>query len=449
MKYRYIFYSVIILALLNACKPTIEEFAPASGNADFSRYIAVGNSLTAGYADGALYKSGQEYSLPNILAGQFKSVGGGDFKQPLMVDDNGVGFRGITPVTKLVLGYTEDCKGVISLGPVLASDQIDPANLASVADQGPFNNIGVPGIKAIHMAVPGYGTLNPYYGRFMSLPTSAVIDEIAPVNATFFTLWLGNNDILDFALAGGEGEIITPISLFEQAYMATLNILLANGAKGVVANLPDPLNTAFFNTVPYNALVIQEQGDAAVLNAAYAPLNQIIIGAGSTDTIYFSVGPNPLVIVDASLPWGLRQIKSDEKILLSIPQDSIKCSGWGSQVPVPASFVLDQNEITEINTAITDYNTKIFEIAVDQSVGFVNINKVLKEATENGYVFDGIEFDTEFVKGNIFSLDGIHKTPAGNAVIANFFIEAINLQFNANIPLTVIADYPAVQFPTD
>ena len=77
MKYRYIIYSIMILGLLNACKPEIEEFEPANGNADFSTYIAVGNSLIAGYADGALYLSGQEYSLPNILAGQLKQVGGG------------------------------------------------------------------------------------------------------------------------------------------------------------------------------------------------------------------------------------------------------------------------------------------------------------------------------------------------------------------------------------
>jgi hypothetical protein len=436
----------MILGLLNACKPEIEEFKPANGNADFSTYIAVGNSLIAGYADGALYLSGQEYSLPNILAGQFKQVGGGEFKQPLMADENGIGFRGATPVTKLVLGYPTDCLGTVSLGAVPASNEVNMANLAPVGDQGPFNNLGIPGAKAIHMVVPGYGALNPFYGRMASAPGNAVIDEIPAVNATFFTIWLGNNDILTYALAGGEADAITPVEVFEQAYLAILNTLQANGAKGVLINFPNSLTTPFFTTVPYNVLVLsQEQADQ--LNAGYAILNQIIVGAGSTDTIHFSAGPNPLVIADDVMPWGLRQIKHDELVLLSIPQDSLKCAGWGSQVPVPASYVLDQVEIGEVTTAVSAYNAKILEIALSNSTGLLDAYAVMQEAHTTGFVYDGIEFNGDFVSGNLHSLDGIHLTPAGNAVFANFLIDAINKQFGANIPKVVVSDYAAIVYP--
>ena len=43
------------------------------GKADFTRYVAVGNSLTAGYSDGALYRSGQQNSYPAMLAEQFST----------------------------------------------------------------------------------------------------------------------------------------------------------------------------------------------------------------------------------------------------------------------------------------------------------------------------------------------------------------------------------------
>jgi len=53
------------------------------------KFVSIGDSLTAGYADGALYKSGQENSFPATLAQQFSKVGGGEFTQPLMNDDLG------------------------------------------------------------------------------------------------------------------------------------------------------------------------------------------------------------------------------------------------------------------------------------------------------------------------------------------------------------------------
>ncbi len=79
---------------LSACDPNFnssvgDTSSYSAGDADFSRYVAVGDSLTAGYADSALYRSGQENSFPNILANQFKAVGGGVFNQPLMNDNLG------------------------------------------------------------------------------------------------------------------------------------------------------------------------------------------------------------------------------------------------------------------------------------------------------------------------------------------------------------------------
>lgn len=64
----------IILALIvsASCERIIDEFAPNRGGADFTKYVAVGNSLTAGFTDGALYLSGQQFSISNILAGQFR-----------------------------------------------------------------------------------------------------------------------------------------------------------------------------------------------------------------------------------------------------------------------------------------------------------------------------------------------------------------------------------------
>ena len=66
----------------------------SAGAVDFTTYVAVGNSLTAGFSDGGLYLEGQQNSYPNLLAQQFKFVGGGDFAQPLFQQgqENGSGY---------------------------------------------------------------------------------------------------------------------------------------------------------------------------------------------------------------------------------------------------------------------------------------------------------------------------------------------------------------------
>jgi hypothetical protein len=66
-------YLAILALGIIACEPEfdnpIEESGVfTSGEADFSNFLALGNSLTAGFADGALYITGQENSYPNILS---------------------------------------------------------------------------------------------------------------------------------------------------------------------------------------------------------------------------------------------------------------------------------------------------------------------------------------------------------------------------------------------
>jgi hypothetical protein len=435
---------ILPLVWLAACQPEIDEFTPSKGNADFTSYVAVGDSWTSGMADGSLYKSGQENSFPNILAGQFSLVGGGEFKQPLMVDDYGFGLATGTATPKLVMGYKADCKGVMGLSPVYPDVEVDQDNFDPIGAAGPYNNISTPGLKSFYMGVAGMANLNPYYGRFASNPSNMILQEIPLVNASFFTLWLGSYDVLSNAISGGL-DPLTSIQNFTGSMQVTLATLRANGAKGAVANIPDVLDAPFFHTIPYNALPL-DQASADMLNGAYAGLNAIIKGAGSTDTLVFAAGANALVIQDASLPWGMRQVKSNELVLLSLPQDSLKCGGWGSQKPVPASFILDADEITSIQNATTEYNGVISTLADGTDVILVDMFSILKEMNA-GFAFDGVKIGTKFVTGNFYSTDGLNPTPVGSAVLAYYFIEAINTGFGANLPQVIVSDYPGVVLP--
>jgi hypothetical protein len=437
-----ILFIILSLALFTACERKIDELKVSKGSGDFSRFVAVGNSMMAGYADGALYHSGQENSIPNIIAGQLKLVGGGNFVQPVVNSEYGVEFPYFPP--KYVLGYTTDCRGITSVGPVPSPGERDP--LGPVGYQ--VNNLAIPGAKSFHLLVPGYAQMNPYYGRFATSATNMVVQEIAPLNPTFFTLWLGDNDVLSYALAGGSADSITSPAVFTQAMGGVLTALTANGAKGVIATIPDITAIPFFTTVPYNGLKLDRQSLADSVNMA-------MTAYGLPFT--YKVGLNPFLIPDPSSPhpmFKVRQMKPGEFVLMTVPPDSLKCMGMGiinamtkMPYPIPVKYVLTEDEVYNIQTATAAYNQIIIDILAKQfNLGVVDMTAKLRDL-QKGIVWDGIKLNTQFVSGGVFSLDGVHLNPRGCAVAANYFIEAINARFGSTIPQVDITTYQGVIFP--
>lgn len=448
--------TISLLAFFTACKPTFDDPKYDKGTADFTRYVALGNSLTAGYADRSLYVEGQQNSYPVILARQFGYVGNdGVFKLPLMDDLNAIRGANPNPITgfplntncKLVLGYAVGCDSVTSLAPVPYAEDVSSnvTFLNSIKSQGPFNNTGVPGIKSYQIDDPEVGHLvltgfndrfNPYYYRFASSPGfSTILGDALSSNPTFFTLWLGNNDVLGYALAGGAYDAITPSDTFSLYLTNAVLKLTSNGAKGAIANIPDITDIPFFTTVPYNGLVLTEQTQVDALNAAYAPLQ-----------ITFTLGANPFIVADAAAPGGKRKIKNTELVTLAVPQDELKCNGLGSTTAIPNDYWLDNTEISNIKIATSGYNTKLKSLADAHNLAYVDMNSYFKTVA-SGITFNGVEYSPAFVSGGAFSLDGIHPNPRGYALVANQYIKAINSKYESSIPEVDVNSFRGIIFP--
>lgn len=434
--------------LFAACNPHLETTSPNGGKLDFSRYVAVGNSLTAGYADGSLYRSGQMNAYPALLSYAFSRLGPSDYKAPLLPGEAGwpIDFKSFFP--RRVLGTSIDCQGVTSLGPVFYSGTIDTAGSgANVAAQGPYNNLGVPGIRAIDFLVPGYALFNPYAARLFTNPLAAPITQITRIQPTFFTAWIGNNDVLGYATSGGSGKSsggtfldlnsISNVEDFAVAVDSVLNRLSPDGTTpGAVINIPDVTAIPYFTTVPYNKLVLTRQGQVDSLNLAY-----------QISGITFSLGDNPFIIQDNSVPFfKLRKIRPGEYITLTVPQDSLKCGGWGSRKPIPAQYVLDANEVLAVQQATTVFNGILRTAALKRGLAYVDINAYLKTIT-SGVQFNGVTFNTTFIKGGAFSLDGVHLTPRGNALVANEILRTINYVYGVSLPMVDVNAYNGVAFP--
>jgi lysophospholipase L1-like esterase len=467
MKTRSIIF-ISLLTLLFSCKPVVDEFTPSRGTADFSRFVSLGNSLTAGFADAALYTSGQEFAFPNIMAQQFRAVNGGEFKTPFIPSELGVRpnltQQGLYMTTKLVVGYSQDCLGAISLGPVPADSDPDQQELTqalitSVAAEGPFNNVAVPATKITHLFFQGYGIANPYFGRFTTNPAqNLLIDEPGKVEPTFFFFWLGANDVLDYASSGGV-EPLTPVAGdvgfgFEASFNAAIAKMVSYADKGLVGNVPAVTATPYFTTIPYNPILLTEQAQVDALNAAYTPYNQLMETNGLPYRITFALGQNPMVIMDADMPlpppyeqFKFRQIKANEYALLTLPQDSLKCGGWGTQKPVPNQYILTELETATADAAVSAYNNIIQRVVDQYDLALFDAYSIIGQTAEGGITADGITFTSALITGNTFSTDGLHLSPQGHAMVANFCIEAINSHYNANVPLCNVAEFPPLVFP--
>ncbi|RDK82998.1 SGNH/GDSL hydrolase family protein [Marinirhabdus gelatinilytica] len=472
--------------------PVDEPGFYTTGDADMSNFVAVGNSLTAGFADGALYITGQENSYPNIIAQQAAFADGGEFTQPLMADNLGGLLLNGEQVAQNRFVLPADPATGEPLGPVVLDGT--PTTEVTTSETGPFNNMGVPGAKSFHLVTPGYSTLNPYYGRIATSSSATVLADAVSLNPSFFALWIGNNDILSYATSGGIGvdqtgnldpstygnNDITDPNVFASVYNDQVNALMAGASGGVLINIPDVTSIPFFTTVPVQSIPL-DAATAAAVNAQFALYNNqvlpLLVGAGvispeeaALREINFTAGVNFPTITDddltdvtnilisqgidaetAALLGQLRQANNDDLVVLTassvlgaLADPSNPLSVIGVAVPLQDQFVLTGTEQDRVSTATQAYNTTIVTLATANDLAFVDARSALAQVANGGVAYDAGLLTNEFVTGGAFSLDGVHPTPRGYAYTANLIIEEINSKYNATIPTVNIGNYGTI-----
>ncbi len=279
-----IFSAILFFGLIIGCKPEIDVPAPVAGGADFSEYIALGNSLTAGFSDGGLYLEVQQQSYPALIAQQIKQVIPTlDFNQPEMPPGNGSGYFKLK-----TLDLANQIFDFIILPPDATWTNKIPGN---------YQNLGITGIRVRDITVNGYGASptqgNPYFYRILGEQETnkSYLDVVSESNASFFTSWLGPNDVFGYAFAGGSDGItgqpgtgangLTPLDEFEASYDALMSVMNGKGASGYLLTIPDVVNIPFFTSVDWNALEMNAQ-QAAAATAGYQAMIDPQVEAGVT-----------------------------------------------------------------------------------------------------------------------------------------------------------------------
>ncbi|MEZ7499316.1 G-D-S-L family lipolytic protein [Flavobacterium sp. Arc3] len=470
-----------------------------AGSANFSKVVSLGDSMAAGYSDGALFVEGQKSSYNNIMAQKFATVGGGEFKTPFMADNIG-GFK--------INGTIASGARLASTGggaPVAVAGTPSTEILTSIAAAGPYNNCGVPGAKSFNLLSKIYGsplgilagTANPYYVRFAPKDGAASVLDYAMSQApTFFSLWIGNNDILGYATTGGDGSNpITPSAGvsgvgFDATYEALVNSLTSGGAKGVVANIPYVNTLPFFtyiaaNPVPLNA------SQVGALNPLFGAMNSMLASVGQSARFQALTvsSSNPLLIADEMLAYDATALftaafqaapfkypaatagflgnlygkarhasnaaATRDYILLTAggligttkagyPVDN---STIGVTYPMEDKSTLTASEVALVKTATDAYNAKIKAVATAKGLAFVDSNALLSQVSNGGFTANGFAVTGAFITGGGFSTDGVHPSPRGYAVLANKFISAINATYGSNLKEVDLGNY-RILFPS-
>jgi lysophospholipase L1-like esterase len=245
------------------------------------------------------------------------------------------------------------------------------------------------------------------------------IQQAVGSRPSFLTLWIGNNDVLGAAIRGRaiDGVTLTPTATFRQAYGAIVSALTSTGAPVVAANLPDPTAIPYVTTIrPY--VVNPVTGEPIVdANGNRIPL----LGPSGP------ISPASYVTLPASvlLAQGI-----------GIPQ-----AAGGNGQALPDEVLLDEAEVGIIRDHVVQNNQAIRDICGAASIPVLDVNALLTEFGTRGRVVGGVELNSAFLTGGIFSYDGVHPTPLGYAVLANEWIRVINDELNGDLPVVDLAPF--------
>lgn len=392
------------------------------GSANFTRYVALGDSLTAGFQSGGLVQTRQQWSYPAVMARQFGTVG---FEQPSISEPGIPAELALQSIVPLVIAPKSSGLG-------------QPVNLLLPR---PYDNLGIPGADVGELLTRTGATpdpSNPYF-QIILRGLGPAVGQAAALQPTFISVWIGNNDVLGAVTSGRviEGVTLTPIAEFTVAYETLLDTLIAAAPNAgmVTATVPPVTEIPFASTIP--PVLIDPQTSQPV------------------------PGPdgNPIFFIAELGDGTIGQLAPGSKVLLTA--QSFLATGYGIPAalapviplpnvgkPLPNAVVVDLAELTTIETRRQEVNAAIRSAANARNIPVVLTDPIFAEYAA-GIEIGGIELSVDFLTGGIMSYDGVHPSDIGYLLVANDFIRVINEAYGAQIPFASLTQFFSDNAPVD
>lgn len=374
------------------------------GRDTFSKLVVVGDSLAAGVENGSLVDFQQEHGFAKVIARQMHVP----LSLPLVPypgapNTSDLVDASFPPVIKPLPGYLvfprlnpfEEVTDVaVPLQTVSDALNRKPNRSLKSSDETQLATNLVLGFPC-PVLIP--------------CPARTQVQQAVALRPTAILINIGNNDILAPVTSGQLASILTsPIeqqaffTQFATNYALLLQQLSAARAPFIIGNLPDVIETAFFIPVPKVAAELK------------LPVSDVttLLGVNATDFITLSALPKVEAIVTNQVQGPL----------------PASCSATAT----PAPCVVTAQEAAAARAVVMQLNHIIVTEAAPYHAVMVDLFHLVDQLYVNGYTVGNRKLTSDFL-GGLFSLDGIHPTNTGYAIMANEFIKAINQAFDLNV----------------
>jgi hypothetical protein len=370
----------------------------------FTRYVSLGNSITAGFQSGGINDSTQRQAYPVLLAGQMHSL----FFVPLM------NRPGCPPP------YTNVFTGAIVGPPV-------PGGCALRAPQNPpypyLNDVAVPGAEVEDILSNLSPSSNANALTTFLLGGLTQNQMMQRTNPTFVTAWIGNNDVLGAATNAnnaGDSTLITPLATFQATYSAMVDSILKTDVQGAVL-----IGVANVTAIPYFSLGQTYFAIKAgmVPGAAFPPT--FTVGPNCAPSAFGGKGDSVLV----PFPFGLALLDP-------------AFAGASTTLTCTEPQTVQPAELVKLVTTVTAYNNFISTQASSHGWGYLDPNATLDSLRADPTAvapFPNAGTPPDFNPcsaspfGTAFSCDGVHPSGATNKLVANKLIEVINAKYGTSL----------------
>ena len=393
--------AVVALAACTDSKQLLGPSTPVGGDI-FKSYVAIGNSITAGYQSSGINDSTQRQSYARLLAIQM----GTQYHYAALA----------MPGCPGPIANTQTGARVGGGGPLACAFRIG----SSVTDI--LNNVAVPGARVLDPSSSSTVASNAY--TTFVLGGKSQVQRALDANPTFVSIWIGNNDVLEAGasgiivpLAGVSPGIVSTQTQFQTSYDAMIKQLRDSepNLKGVLIGV---VQVAGIPLLQSGALIFSSP-------AIQAGINQV---AGQPVTIHSNCNGSASLV---SVPQLIPLIRSGAHPPL------ISClRGVAPGTLVGDLFVLDATEQATLGAAIAGYNTIIQTKAAAIGFAYYDPNVRLAALRASGGIPPFPNFaSTNQTFGTFVSLDGVHPAAAAHILLANDMIGVINAKYGTSVAL--------------
>ncbi|GAB4412296.1 MAG: hypothetical protein OHK0039_18190 [Bacteroidia bacterium] len=425
----------LVVFIWASCKPVIDIPQTTLGHIDARHYYALGDGYSAGFGNGdwsaastkGLYEAAQATAFPVLLSQQLADIAPVAFNQHL-APAHGSGYRSLASIERPFCHF-------LDVHPVFQTHVAGTSWERAPLPEDTIHNLAIPHLRLAYVDEDSFGRSSPFFRRMAANRETKYIELLDKPRISFFTLWLGTEDVLDHAMNGGSPTTgLLSAGQFAHKYSLLLERIGRQAQpqlRGVVGTIPDVTRFPYF--------------------AQIAPFFINIENCTGTQL--------PVYIQTRS--GDVRIALPQDRLLLPV-KDEIGSEnglpgrlGFHPENPLPGQRILDQDEVALLRTHIHTYNhiidslVQVFNQSYDTPRLLVCDLYALFEGVAANSTYDGLLLTNTYLEGGVFGLDGVYLTPRGQALVANTFLETINQakDFKARIPKLQLALYPGVAYP--